>query len=287
MIYLSDFYFPSNDREDDFLSEIRETCFDTFYPFRILPKHNLTELSFDNITILYGGNGSGKTTVLNIIAEKLRLERGTLYNRSNFFENYIELCDFETEKHIPLGSRIITSDDIFDHMLDLRSLNQSIDYKREDIFDEYIENKYDSNFRFNSLDDLDKLKTINRSRRMTKSQYTRRRLVNNVQEHSNGESAFLYFSDKITDNRLYLLDEPENSLSPGKQMELCSFLEDSARFYGCQFIIATHSPFLLAMKGAVIYDMDDTDTCRKRWTELANVRAYYDFFMSHKTEFEK
>ena len=45
-------------------------------------------LDFESVTILYGGNGSGKTTVLNVIAEKLGLERDTLYNRSNFFEDY-------------------------------------------------------------------------------------------------------------------------------------------------------------------------------------------------------
>mgnify|MGYP006990124335 CR=1 FL=1 len=39
--------------------------------------------------------------------------------------------------------------------------------------------------------------------------------MDNVREHSNGESAFLYFTDKIKENGLYLLDEPENSLSPG------------------------------------------------------------------------
>ncbi len=285
MIYLSEFFFPDRDDECSFFSKISETCYDTFYPFQILPEHELTKLCFDNITILYGGNGSGKTTVLNIIAEALQLERNTLYNRSNFFEDYIDMCDYSTQKRIPQGSRIITSDDVFDHMLDLRSLNESIDYKRDEIFNEYIENKFDKNFKFQSMDDLEKLKAINNSRKLTKSKYTRKRLMNNVREHSNGESAFLYFSDNIADNMLYLLDEPENSLSPEKQIELCKFLEDSARFFGCQFILATHSPFLLSMKGAVIYDLDCEHTCQKKWTELPNVRIYYDFFKAHENEF--
>ena len=107
----------------------------------------------------------------------------------------------------------------------------------------------------------------------------------NVREHSNGESAFLYFTNKIKDNGLYLLDEPENSLSPEKQQELAAFLENSARFFGCQLIIATHSPFLLAMKGAKIYDLDEDPVDVKRWTELTNVRAYYEFFKKHEKEF--
>ena len=109
----------------------------------------------------------------------------------------------------------------------------------------------------------------------------------NVRTYSNGESAFQYFVDKITEDRLYLLDEPENSLSPERQMELCRFLSDSARFMGCQFIISTHSPFLLSMRGAKIYDLDCDPVDVKRWTELENVRAYYEFFKKHQSEFER
>ena len=84
---------------------------------------------------------------------------------------------------------------------------------------------------------------------------------------------------------LYLLDEPENSLSAEYQQELLQFIEDSARFFNCQFIIATHSPFLLAAKHAKIYDLDAKPVVVKRWTELENVRRYFDFFMAHAEEF--
>lgn len=60
------------------------------------------------------------------------------------------------------------------------------------------------------------------------------------------------------------------------------FIEDSARFFGCQFVIATHSPFLLAVRNARIYDMDEEPVDVKRWTQLPNVRAYYDFLRSTK-----
>lgn len=110
--------------------------------------------------------------------------------------------------------------------------------------------------------------------------------MNNVREQSNGESAFLYFTEKIKENGLYLLDEPENSLSPERQLELLKFLEDSARFFACQFVIATHSPFLLSMRGAKIYDFDEQPVDIKRWTKLKNVRAYYDFFKTHEKDFK-
>lgn len=284
MVYLSTFKFPHVELEYDFIMGQKRTCYDTYYPFQVLSKHNLLRLDFEPVTILYGGNGSGKTTALNVIAEKTGLLRDTLYNRSNFFEDYTKMCSFEEELKIPVGSRIITSDDVFDFMLDLRSINDGISRKRDELLEEYLDIKY-SNFRVKSLEDFDHLKKVVSSRRNTQSGYIRKNIKDNVREHSNGESAYLYFADKIRENCLYLLDEPENSLSPEKQQELLKFLEDSARFFGCQFVIATHSPFLLSMKGAKIYDMDEETVDVKLWSELKNVRAYYEFFKKHEREF--
>ena len=285
MIYLKHFSFPDIEQEYDFSFRLQKTCYDTIYPFFVVSKRGLKMLDFEPVTILYGGNGSGKTTALNVIAEKVGLQRDSLYNRSNFFEDYTRLCDFETEKQIPKISRIITSDDVFDFILNLRNLNEGIDLKREELFEEYLENKY-KNFRMSSLEDYDKLKKVCLARSKTQSRYVRESLPDNTREHSNGESAYLYFTEKIQENGLYLLDEPENSLSPLRQQELAKFLEDSARFFGCQFVISTHSPFLLSMRGAKIYDMDEEPVDVKRWTKLEGVRAYYDFFKGHEREFE-
>ncbi|MCI8433523.1 MAG: AAA family ATPase [Lachnospiraceae bacterium] len=285
MMYLTQFTFPTGEQEFDFFLGQKRTCYDSFYPFQILSRRKLRMLDFEPVTILYGGNGSGKTTALNVIGEALGLKRDTLYNRSNFFEEYIKRCSLETGEPVPEGSRIITSDDVFDFMLNLRSLNQGIDNRRESVFQEYLENKYDS-FQMRSLADYEKLKKVVQARSKTQSRYVRANLMDNVREHSNGESAFLYFTEKIQENGLYLLDEPENSLSPERQQELLRFLEDSARFFGCQFIIATHSPFLLSMRGARIYDLDEDPVDVKRWTRLGNVRAYFDFFKKYEGEFE-
>lgn len=284
MIYLKHFSFPDVEEEYDFLMAEKRTCYDSFYPFQVISGHNLRMLDFEPVTILYGGNGSGKTTVLNVIAEKLNLKRDTLYNRTNFFEDYTNMCDFEMEAPASEQSRIITSDDVFDFMLNIRNVNDGINQKREDLFQEYLDNKY-SGFKIKSLDDYEQLKKINMAHGQTQSKYVRNNLMDNVREHSNGESAFMYFTEKIGDNGLYLLDEPENSLSPEKQQELLKFLEDSVRFFGCQLVISTHSPFILSMKYAKIYDMDEETADVKKWTELSNVRIYYDFFKRHENEF--
>ena len=284
MIYLEYFTFPDSDREFDFFLKQKRTCYDSFYPFQILSRHHLQRIDFEPVTILYGGNGSGKTTVLNVIGEKLQLSRDSVFNKSNFFQDYLDLCDYRLKGRLPVSSRVITSDDVFDYMLNIRSMNEGIDRKKESLFEDYLDAKY-ADFQMRSLDDYERLKRVTKARRLTQSRYVRSELMDNIREYSNGESAFIYFSEKITENGLFLLDEPENSLSPARQQELVKFLEDSARFFGCQFVISTHSPFLLAMRDAKIYDLDEDPADVKRWTELENVRTYYTFFRDHCDEF--
>lgn len=285
MIYLERFTFPDDGREFDYILEIKRKCYTSFYPFKVLSSRGLKRLDFEPVTILYGGNGSGKSTALHVIAEKAGLTRGAPFNRTNFFDDYVDLCGMEA-RSIPAGSRIITSDDVFDGMLTVREVNDGIDRKREDVFEEYMEAKF-GHVRLESMDDYAKLRRQNQARRQTQSRYVREELGMNVRTYSNGENAFHYFTNEIGEDALYLLDEPENSLSPQRQQELAQFIEDSARFMGCQFVIATHSPFLLAIRGAKIYNLDaqPADVCP--WTELPNVRAYYDFFANHRAAFEE
>ncbi len=284
MLYIDQFRFPNSDQEFDFFMSIKRKCYDNFYPFQVLSKKGFERLDFEPITILYGGNGSGKTSVLNIIAEKLKLDRDSMYNRSSFFETYVDLCETLLLEPLPLNSKIITSDDVFNYMLDLRALNEGIDSKRETLFDEYLDAKY-SKFKFNSLDDYHELKKVNQARSKTQSKYVRTNLMDNVKGNSNGESAFKYFTESIQEPALYLLDEPENSLSATRQVELAEYLQAFARYENCQFIISTHSPFFLSMKNTKIYDMDENPVTIKKWTQLKSMQVYHSFFEKHRMDF--
>lgn len=286
MIYLDTFRLPDEGQEWQFRMDVKRTCYNTMYPFFTLSALQLERLDFAPITILYGGNGSGKTTILNLIAEKLHLTRETPFNRSNFFQNYVDLCHATLENPVPAESRIIVSDDVFDYMLNIRSLNDGIDRERIQLFEEHTDARQ-TVFQLQSLEDYDELKKRNSARRKTQSAFVREQLAPNVREQSNGESANFYFKQRLQEDALYLLDEPENSLSPERQIALAKYIEESARYMDCQLIISTHSPFLLAMRGAKIYDLDARPVGLKKWTELENVRRYAEFFEAHKDEFER
>lgn len=297
MIYLSSFHLPSREEDEDFFNvqsasfkaKNFRTCYTTKYPFGMFRDRGLPDdLEFRDITIICGNNGSGKSTILNVIAEKLNLKRSSPFNRSDFFDDYVELCDYELEKNLSLNSSVITSDDVFERVLDIRRINDGIDNKREDLLREWLENNSDdADTRFHGLDDYDRWKKVvdSRNRKVSQSQFLRSRLRRNVEERSNGESSLSLFVDAIADDALYLLDEPENSLSPANQLELKYFIEDCVRNHGCQFIISTHSPFLLSLKGARIYDIDSNPVRVSRWTDLECVKVYQEFFKENEDKF--
>ncbi len=295
-MFLKSFQMPTTQAEEKYFSPPYSgkralTCYDSHYPFGLFRGRNLPNFEMSDITIFCGDNGSGKSTILNVMAEALGLERTVPYNRSDFFEDYSELCHYELETKIPSGSCIIASDGVFDKMLDIRRLNAGVDDRRSELIQDYLENRYstdDEKCRLHGLSDYDRWKRVSQARQKNSSasQYLRGRLRRNVRERSNGESALSYFVDSIRNNALYLLDEPENSLSPSNQLEFKYFLEDSVRNHGCQFVISTHSPFLLSLRHARIYDIDLTIPCRVEWTELSCVQTYYNFFKENESRLQ-
>ena len=126
-----------------------------------------------------------------------------------------------------------------------------------------------------------------RAKSLSRRKYLQKFAGKEVRLRSNGETALDFFAEMLQNDTLYLLDEPENSLSPKMQLKLKALIEEKARYCGCQFVIATHSPFLLALERAKIYDLDSSPVCLKRWWELENVRTYFDFLYSNRKLFGK
>lgn len=296
MIYLEKFVLPIE--QEDFLIESNLEDFlpgDSWYPCGIFSKVLLKEINFAPVTILYGDNGSGKSTLLNLIAEKLQLNRISPFNKGTLFDKYKGRCRYSMaydeegfKCRVPNGSRIITSDDIFDYMLTVRSNNEEISEKKEEA-PYYRKELRDRPFQLRSLDDYEefRMQVLAKKKRSSVRKFIQAYAGEETKLYSNGETALNYFDIRIKNDTLYCLDEPENSLSPTSQIQLKSNLEQWARYCGCQFVIATHSPFLLSIEGARIYDLDACPTDIKKWWELDNTKVYYQFFKEHKKLFER
>ncbi len=300
-MYLESFTLPIK-KEEDIISKRKEEnggvygYIDNTYPCRFFGPKELIEIYFRNITIFYGGNGSGKSTLLNLISAKLELNRIAPFNSGELFAAYAKACRFtlgyddEGFPHrIPDGSRIITSDDIFDYMLTVRTNNSEIAEGIEAGKVEHKKLKFGDTVNFNGLEDYEanRLQLLARDKSVTRRQFIRKTVGQEVRLNSNGETALRYFETKLKYDTLYCLDEPENSMSPKMQLDLMNMLSEYARYGGCQFIIATHSPFILSIDGARIYDLDSNPVQVREWWELENTRLYFDFFQKHKALFEQ
>jgi predicted ATPase len=97
-----------------------------------------------------------------------------------------------------------------------------------------------------------------------------------LHEQSHGESFIALALHRFGPDGLYMLDEPEAALSPLRQMSMLRRMHDLVR-EGCQFIVATHAPILLAYPQAWIYQLDEHGLQRVAYDDTSTVRVTRDF----------
>jgi predicted ATPase len=100
---------------------------------------------------------------------------------------------------------------------------------------------------------------------------------NSLMEQSHGQSHMAFFANRFRIGGLYLLDEPENALSPRKQLELLRMLRKFASGSKAQFVIATHSPIILAYPDADIFSFDQIPIKRVSYESTDYFQIYRDF----------
>lgn len=243
-------------------------------------KHMAGEvLLFDRITVLYGNNGSGKSSLLNIMANKLGIagaERMTS-DFSPYVQRFLDASSYrlgqnEDERELrklPEGSRYMKSEDI---LYEIKKIQQA-GVLRESLLHEQRgggmsreeTEAYGDSYAF--------------KKRMGIIQFSQ-------EKYSNGETSMHYFGDHLLPGNLYLLDEPETSLSPANQIKLAEQINELARLLDAQFVIATHSPFMLGTLNAKIYNLDVRPLQTAAWHELDNVRFFQQFFQQHQRLFD-
>jgi predicted ATPase len=189
------------------------------YPFTIPAIGHLDELRFEQpVTFLIGENGTGKSTLLEAIAVLLRL------NAEGGSRNF----NFSTRaSHSGLN----------DYLRPVRSPRR--------IRDSYF---LRAESYFNLASNIEELDREPSGGAPIIGSYGGRSL----HEQSHGESFFALFMNRLRGDGLYIFDEPEAALSPGRQLSFLARMHELVG-EGSQFLIATHSPILMAYPQAEIY----------------------------------
>jgi len=100
---------------------------------------------------------------------------------------------------------------------------------------------------------------------------------------SHGEGHMAYFRNRFRIRGLYLLDEPENALSPRIQISLLQLFREMSATGNAQFVIASHSPILLACPGAEIFSFDSAPLRKIRYEDTDYYSVYRDFLNNRKS----
>lgn len=196
------------------------------------------------ITFIIGDNGTGKSTLLETLALRLQLPNmdGSSYSKRGFeaARKLIEYLSIEWMIDRPRGF-FLRAEDFGNLLNSIQNEDNRLSTFFEDMKGE-VPDQVLKAMRDNSNHQI---------YQMVKN------YGQDLQGFSHGEAYFKIMNDKINQRGIYLLDEPEAALSPSKQLSLIYFIKEHLKNNLSQFIIATHSPMLMAYPGATIYQVSD------------------------------
>ncbi len=241
------------------------------YPFTVPAVRALRELRFPAaVTFLVGENGSGKSTLLEGIAAAARLptvgaesiERDATLASARELAARLTLS-WETRTH---KGFFLRAEDFFGFAKSVAKLRAEMLARVDEVNEEF---KNASAYARN----------LAHMPAMTSLAALERRYGVDLDANSHGQSFLKLFQSRLVGGGLYLLDEPEAPLSPTSQLALIAMIADMLQPASppSQFIIATHSPILLAFPGATIYTFDQTPVAAVSYSELEHVNLTREF----------
>jgi len=210
------------------------------YPFNILLLQKTRSIQFSSpVTFFIGENGSGKTTLLEALARQCNIHIWSGIERTRSVINPYEQTFF-------LYTRVKWANGIVPGSF----FSSQIFRNFAQLLDEW------------EADNPGQIDYFGGKSLLTQS---------------HGQSVMSFFKARYRIKGLYLLDEPETALSPRSQLELLRLLDEMSALGHAQFIIATHSPILLACPKSAIYSFDHTPVKTIRYEDTEHYSIYKNF----------
>jgi predicted ATPase len=239
------------------------------FPFNVPAIRALTTLEFTTpVTFLVGENGSGKSTFMEAVASAAGsiaagsddLGRDKSLQSVRALAKMLKLAWHKrTRKGL-----FLRAEDYFGYTRRLAQMREAMEQDVRNVNSEYkARSDYARSLALMPL--LGQLAAL-------KEKYG-----GDLDERSHGESFFSFFKARFVPDGLYMLDEPEAPLSPLRQLGFLSLMKEMVEQHRAQFIIATHSPILMAFPDAAILSFDRTPVQTVAYEELEHVTLTRDF----------
>lgn len=245
----------------------------SFYPFNVPAIRSLSKLAFEKpCTIFVGENGSGKSTLIEGIA----FSAGIITIGSDEIDidqTLMAIKPLADKMKLVWNKRthrgfFLRAEDFFGFVKRTRQLRQSLNEELMRVDEVYAE-RSDCAKQLAKMPSASSLNSLNHY------------YGKDLDAFSHGESFLRLFQSRFVPGGLYLLDEPEAALSPTCQLGLISMIKEMMK-KDAQFIIATHSPILMAVPGSNIYNFDKNPPETAKYEDLEHVRMYRMFLNDPK-----
>jgi predicted ATPase len=240
----------------------------TGFPFSVPAISTLTEIEFEApVTFLVGENGSGKSTLLEALAIATKLP-AVASTSTRDDETLAPQRTLAGALRLAWNDRtrrgfFLRAEDFFGFAKSLSRLRDEMKQRLADLEVEYKNRSAHA-------------RGLARGPAVGSLAALEQRYGENLDANSHGQAFFQLFRSRFVPGGLYLLDEPETPLSPVSQLAFLSMLKEMVQ-QDSQFVIATHSPILLALPGARILDFDSPPVRWAAYEELEHVKLTREF----------